>query len=205
MKNFNFLKTYKNKILKGFVLYFLRLHRSDYSKSSLYHIVVVNSNNRIVTYLGYINLQESYLKSSYKSLVPQSVSGKFIVLDLVAAADWLAKGAIPTPFLSMVFSEFGLLKSVNLKNTYELEKDFIKSLKLDEDVLLVSDNDSQNSLFPNNIDKKKIDKKKDFQSILSFHFLNFKKTKFNLLTLSDFETALAVIKPKKFRRQYKIL
>jgi hypothetical protein len=192
MKNSNFLKTYKNKILNGFILYFLRLHRSDYSKSSLYHIFVVNSNNRIVTYLGYVNLQESYLKPSNKSLVPEALSGKFIVLDFVAAADWLAKGAIPTPFLSMIFNEFGLLKSVNL-DTYELEKDFVKSFKIDEDILL---HNSQNSLFYNNVDKKK-----DFQSILSFHFLNFKKTKFNqnLLTLTDFDSAVTFIKPKKLR------
>jgi len=90
--------------------YYMRLEVYRRHKKPIFKIVVTNQRNRIVACLGYYNPFEISLKTTYTSLIFNSLKGKTLGIDVVAAARWLKKDIIISPLLGLLLEAMGLLK-----------------------------------------------------------------------------------------------
>lgn len=90
--------------------YYMRLEVYRRHKKPIFKIVVTNHRNRVVACLGYYNPFEISLKTTYTSLIFNSLKGKTLGIDVVAAAHWLKKDIIVSPFLGLLLEAMGLIK-----------------------------------------------------------------------------------------------
>lgn len=114
--------------------YYMRLEVYRRHKKPIFKIVVTNQRNRVVACLGYYNPFEISLKTTYTSLIFNSLKGKTLGIDVVAVAHWLKKDIIVSPFLGLLLESMGLIKlgtdnSVNfLQSFYTVRADAYRSL-----------------------------------------------------------------------------
>jgi ribosomal protein S16 len=98
------------KFLSLHTSYYMRLEVYRRHKRPIFKIVVTNHRNRVVACLGYYNPFGVSFKSTYTNLVFSSLKGKTLGIDTLAAAHWLTKDIIVSPFLVVLLEALGLLK-----------------------------------------------------------------------------------------------
>lgn len=98
------------QFFQRFVKYDIRLEPYRRFQDTIFRVVVTNSQNSIVSCLGYLNPNRVAFRATYSNLVSSSFQGKMIVIDVRAAKVWLKAGALPKGCLILWFEYLGLLK-----------------------------------------------------------------------------------------------
>lgn len=101
-----------SKFANSRAIYKIRLQAYRRYQKPLYKIVVTNSNNRIVSTLGYYNPFKIKFRQTYKDLQHSNFSAKVVAINRLHTLSWLRYGVIPSSaFLYFLLDDMGLLKT----------------------------------------------------------------------------------------------
>jgi len=100
------------KFIKSRSIYKIRLQVYRRYQKPLYKIVITNSNNRIVSTLGYYNPFKIKFRQTYKDLQHSNFTAKVVAINRLNTISWLRQGVVPSSaFLYFLLDDMGLLKT----------------------------------------------------------------------------------------------